>query len=465
MEMLFYFITIVFIFDSLGKNCTQEEYMDDSYQVHLLWRTKELSRLHSSIYQNPYVPGNTTTISYPFVYPQLRPEGFNNQMISLYFYMQMCLQTGRGLALPLVIESNQWGKFSSMGPKGPFPLLDYFDYEPLMNLIPIYERDYFVHACSNTTLYYITNARDDSDAAIQDEIDLFFTHLQDKNMEKILSLKVINIDWKESLFCKRNSDDECYGNEKFESIILTAFNKYLLKNNQQLINKIPNCIAIQRHLISGVGFGKSEYFNKEKGYIGHSILNKKFANIFSRIQPSKALQCIVHQIIDRIGGPFNGMHIRRGDYITFLEDYIQNEEIRKASRRRRNRNNNNKLLINNKKRKFRPQSILQDDALIIEKIVTDMYLPLYPIFIASDEAIHVKRMILNDSGILNLKVYIIQDFIELFPLWMRDRNDIHLVVEQSLLIHSNIFIGNKLSGVSAYVIRHRLLAGKSSQIF
>ena len=460
----------------LKNDCTKSAEMSDYYEDFALWNKERTSRQLKHIYPSSFANGF-------MIYPQLRPEGFNNQMISFYFYIRACILSGAMLVLPLMIESNQWSKFSTMGPRGPFPLSDYFDTEELLKIVPIVDNKDFWVQCSNQTVFLLDSFKSTSEAAERELIEAFKNHQQER-FTRITNVKyeLINLKENEKVFlCQL---PECSNDETRQHLvkvqILRAINRNIRNRNssEKELSVLPTCIAVHRYLISNLGLGKKEFFNYQKGYQGHSINNLNFRRIFASLKPSKPLLCVTKMISERIlmeteSFAFNGMHVRRGDFRAFLESFEFRQKYDKIINKRKSRRDGkvsdgstdySRDSVNLIDLYQDRQSILQNDSVIIQTVLKQLHMPLLHIFVASDEPFQIKSMLMN-AGVAGLKVYILQDFLHLFPLWMRERNDLHLVVEQSLLVDSNLFIGNRFSSVSAHVFRHRLLQNKTSSTF
>lgn len=410
--------------------------MTDDYEIYTKWWQNELVK--QQFYSKPIDERK-------MIYPQLRQEGFNNQMISVFFYVQASLLSGRALVLPLMLESKQWDAFAKMGPQGPFPFLDYFDSEHLIRLVPIVNRDDYVSWCANKSTMILVNLGDDSKETASLMTQEFYNHQQENMGGPKLVVQAVNIRKRDVMFCSKDTDDHCLGPAGFSSTVLNALRR---KANPEA-SAVPNCLMIERHLVSNVGFGSGPFFDFKKGYQGHSIQNSKFRRVFSAIRPSKALSCVVRRILEAIGGPFNGMHVRRGDFATFATDFKLGGMYGK-------RKHDQKL--------FGVEAIMQSNETIVRTVYSSLYLPLLPIYIASDEPAYVQS-VLADANVPGLTTVTISDYIHLFPKWMQARNDLHLVVEQNLLINASIFIGNRYSSVSSYVFRHRLLLNVPSITF
>lgn len=434
-----WFVLLVFVLLHINSSskCDKDAlYMSDDYEIYTKW-------WRSEIIKQPFY--SISVNDRQMIYPQLRPEGFNNQMISVFFYIQAALLSGRALVLPLMLESRQWDAFAKMGPTGPFPFLDYFDFEHLMKLIPIVDRDDYVSWCFNTSTVILVNLGDDSKETAKLMVQEFYSHQQENMGGPTLKVRAINVRKKDVMFCNKDTDDPCLGPDGFSSTVLNV----LRRKADPEASVLPTCLMIERHLVSNVGFGSGPFFDFSKGYQGHSIQNKKFRNVFTSIRPSKALACVVRRILEVIGGPFNGMHVRRGDFKAFATDYKMGGA-------------NNKKKHDQKM--FGVEAIWQSNETIVKMIYNSLYLPLLPVYIASDEPAYVQA-VLKDAGVTGLRTFSIADFIHLFPAWMRARNDLHLVVEQNLLVNASLFVGNRYSSVSSYVFRHRLLANAPSLIF
>eukprot|EP01041_Mallomonas_annulata_P010159 gene10159-21175_t len=444
-----------------------EIYMNDDYNVMVNWRRSSLQMqdfMVDSHIQHDSLGHIIPPI--PMIYSQLRPEGFNNQMVTVYFFMQASIQSGRALVLPLMIESNQWNNFDAMGPKGPFPFLDYFDHEHLMSFLPIVEHEDFVRWCSNRTSLLITNLRDGSEVSKKEALDAFNMHPQETITAGRLSMQAVGVDWNDVLFCSKDSDDGCMDRPQFDAVVLSS----IRKDVDPKAVAIPHCIAVQRHLTSHVAFGKKAFVDFKKGYQGHSVYNERFRRVFKMIRPSKTVLCVAASIVREIGSAFNGIHVRRGDYRSFANDFSlgQRDRNKWKAREKRNVKDNGNANANTQGKDeselFGLEAIWQEDDALVKVVYTTLHLPLRPIFISSDEPEYVAK-VLREANIEGLKTFVIKDFLHLFPLWMRGRNDLHLLVEQSLMVNASLFVGNRFSCVSSYVFKHRLLLNKQSITF
>ncbi len=328
-----------------------------------------------------------------FLFSTPRSGGFNNQLITVYESIRCAQILGRTLVLPLIYE-NVRADTSSKG-YGPFPFDDYFDIESLSNV---------VDAVTPENLF-ANNANPCDGAVLYGSSKHFYA-----------------LEYRVPRLLKQQYQ------KKYK--IQPVFVPELARRNGIRVRNEALCIddSACPNLESSEEFGM--YSNYDGDGQGYSIRNSEtLRTIRSSMLPSSTVRRISDTVFKFIGGSFNAMHVRRGDFGTKCD------ELPKVCE------------------KYGSEAVWQTKE-GLQQIAMQFKNPKLPLFISTTHPEECKELF-SGSG-MNLV------FMEDVPLpsefkWAENRTDIIAYASQVVASRSVEFIGNRFSSYSTTINYMRII--------
>lgn len=318
-----------------------------------------------------------------------RTGGFNNQLITVYQAIR-CAQTHRRtVVLPLIYE-NVRADTSSKG-TGPYPFEDYFDIEALRQIVPVTtprELDETGLPCS--TIFFATSKHF---KATERRIPRLLKQQYTKRYP-------VNLTFVESISAHRG--EVCMDDSFCD---------------------IPSEFGVY-----------SDY--KETGQ-GFSIRRSPVLRaIRAAFKPSPVVQKIADIALKGIGGPFNAMHVRRGDFGTKCEELpLVCEE-------------------------YGNNSFVQSPEWILQK-ASNFPNPHLPLFLSTTHPDECRELF---SG-RDVKLIFMDDFqVPSEFSWAVERTDIISFASQLVVSRADGFVGNRFSSYTTEINNMRFLRNRNDRL-
>ena len=360
-------------------------------------RTRNLNSENKKVTDPSSTLSSDTTSTKPdperYLFSTPRSGGFNNQLITIYESIRCAQILGRTLVLPLIYE-NVRADTSSKG-EGPYPFTDYFDIEHISKA---------VKAITPEKLFSNYNNPCDGSILYASSKHFFALEYRIPRLLKQQYRKLYKIQ--------------------------PVFMPELARRNGRRLREEALCIddSACPNLESADEFGPySDYEGDGQGYSlrTSSVLRE----IRSSFYPSATVKRIADSVLKNIGGPFNAVHLRRGDFDTKCS------EIPKVCE------------------KYGPESMWQTKQGLQQRIMKFKN-PSLPLFVSTTHSEECRELL---SG-YGLNVVFMEDTEFPHPvMWALNRTDIIAYASQIVASRSEEFIGNRFSSYSTTINYIRIL--------
>lgn len=320
-----------------------------------------------------------------------RSGGLNNQLITVYEALRCAQKNNRTVVVPLIYENVR--QDASTKGDGPFPFEDYFNISALEAIAPVTtpaELDYLGIPCH--TIYYGTSWHFKANA---------------KRIPRLLKQQ----------YRKR-------------------YNVYL--SFQKRFPPDTTAACVDDSLCHGAEFTTPSEFGKYSLYNetgqGYNIRRSNvFRDVRAALQPSRTVQNIANRVLDGIGGPFNAMHIRRGDFSRKCRELPSMCD------------------------EFGENSFLQSPEWILQEL-QEMPNSSLPLFVSTTHAAECREMLSGSS----VRLVFMEDFeLPESAEWASSRVDIQSYASQIVCGHAENFVGNRFSSFTSEINSMRQLNNDS----
>jgi len=323
-----------------------------------------------------------------------RSGGFNNQMITLTESLRCAQITGRTAVVPLMY-SNVRADTNLKG-EGPYPFEDYFDVEALRDLLPAItptELDDVRLPC--TVLHYGTTGHFPATA---------------KRIPRLLK--------------------EQYARRYPITLnFLASFTNYTSE------------YCVDDSICSAVGvvpereFGTYSVYNRSgQGY--NMRESAKLQQIRKALQPSATVKEVASLVLKNIGGRFNAMHIRRGDFT------VKCSQLPETCK------------------EFGKEAFLQSAGWISETL-RNFTEPNLPLFVSTTHSDECKKLLAGE----NVRLIFMED-VQVPPnlRWAETRVDVMSLASQVVASRAEEFVGNRFSSYTTEINNMRFFVDSSDRL-
>ena len=321
-----------------------------------------------------------------FMWMRPRSGGFNNQIQSIYYAIACAMTENYTFVLPHMFENVR--QDTNFNGEGPYPFVDYLEKKELGALMNVVEPHEAAKLTRGRNCTIRTRQRVEQ---YSQTTRLFSIYCEELGVCAERVRKVEDTDLcVDQTVCPRNS-------------LLGAYSLY---------NSTGQGFSVKRSAL--------------------------LQNIVMHLHPSDVVLAIARRGRDMIGGPYNALHVRRGDYRT------------KCTRME-------KLC-----EEYGEESMYQSIDTIVRTLGVFKNVSL-PVFVSSTHGSEVKAS-LEEAGV-NKPIWIMEDF-EMLPEVEKyvNRTDIVSLASQIIAIHADNFVGNRFSSYTTEINNRRLIRDSNAEL-